>query len=146
MKLFILMIVLLCLPVLAYAEEGLCFKECYDVRGTIKVHANLRPYIHAENGRLLGIAEKDGKPSWPPAIETLLKDEADFTGKFHVCPTAHEAPGKMKVVCIDSATDLKTKAKTERFTDKIKQLEIFPLRYGVNELKAGGRDVVIVRI
>lgn len=101
----------------APAEEYNCIKDrrvvgaCYAVDGSITVGANMRPRINpAGTKRLLAIAERsetDTNYFWPQEIEEYLSTDNYIVGKFVVCPFTPDKPKVMRVVCIESARNIK---------------------------------------
>lgn len=79
---------------------------CYTVRGTLAVHANLRPYLHARK-RLLAIATSSETAEaaylMPDTVWRNLDPSQSIMGEFTVCPFTHEQPGVMGMVCIEDA-------------------------------------------
>ncbi len=58
--------------------------------------------------RMLGVSEQrfsvEGYYNLPASVRRRLSWDSDLFGDFVVCPFTHEAPGVMRLVCVDSAT------------------------------------------
>jgi len=85
-------------------------EECYNVRGKLIVHANMRLYLHTEGKRLLAVYYYPDVPepelALPKNVSEMLEANKQLSGDYKVCPFTPQAPGKMQIVCINSAKNL----------------------------------------
>ena len=85
--------------------------SCYQVRGRVRFNANMRPYLWpVGTKRLLGVALQSDAPDagyfWPDNLAKMTSLETDVFGDFLVCPFTSKKPGRMQMVCIESASHL----------------------------------------
>lgn len=101
----------------ALAEERGCQNDkrvmasCFDVQGTIMVHANLRAYLHeVKSGKSFALAFKTNEPDSqyfvPRSLLSRLGPDKDVYGHFVVCPLSKEAKGRQQTVCISDVVKL----------------------------------------
>lgn len=104
----------------AIAAENLCEPDrrvvasCFDVRGRLRLNANLRMYIWpVGTDRMLTVyyandrAEPD--PSLPANVAAVMKPGTDVFANYRVCPMSKYEPGKRQTVCVASASRIITR-------------------------------------
>lgn len=107
------------------ANDKHVVEACFDVHGRISVHANSRVYLWPVGTRRIYGIEYPPDLRLPDLPLPGNVDRAVFTptksgigvdvfGDFRVCPFTHDEPGKMRFVCIDSATHLRTELRNRR--------------------------------
>ena len=86
--------------------------ECFIVHGRLS-RFNGTPSVRlwkVGTNRILGVSEGrfylDGYRNLPESLEKMLSWETELFGNFLVCPFTHEKPGEMRLICIESASDL----------------------------------------
>jgi len=89
--------------------------ECFTIHGRLFV-ANGTPGVRiwrVGTTRILGVTDGDGdaegKSLLPPSVQKLLKADPFFTdiyGDYNVCPLEIDRPGRMRTVCVESASHL----------------------------------------
>lgn len=91
--------------------------KCFTIRGRMN-YWNGTPSVRiwpVGTKRMLGVSEGrfkiDGYVNLPAAIEAKLSWESDLFGDFVVCPFTPDEPGVMRLVCVDSATNLTVQAR-----------------------------------
>jgi len=93
---------------------------CYEVHGRLRVYANMRLYLWpVGTKRSLAVcfapdvcyppAPPQPAPPLPPNVAKVIDPDHDVFGDFRVCPLTPEKAGKMRIVCIDSASHLITR-------------------------------------
>lgn len=104
------------------AEAGLCARDkrvlsaCHEAHGRLRINANSRLYLWPfGTKRLLAVSYRSDLPEADPALPDnlakLLGLDVDVVGDFLVCPMSEEKPGRMQIICIDSAERLTTRPK-----------------------------------
>jgi hypothetical protein len=102
---------ILLLPRAAHAQS--CRERSELVGACFTVHGRLSAYNGAPTFRLwrintqrvLGIAGGDS-PIMPPEVRAQAGFGTDLFGDYEVCPFTPERPGRMQIVCIETATRL----------------------------------------
>lgn len=88
---------------------------CFTVHGSLSAHngaPTFRPYVDSTR-RVLGVrGDQDGLP--PALIPILMAPNGDafgklFEGDYTVCPFTAERPGRMRMVCVEDAKNVKTR-------------------------------------
>lgn len=98
------------------ANDKRAVAECYGVKGTLSMHANMRPYLKIKNnGRLLSISYKDNSSNadyfMPKEVADRIALDKNVVGDFNVCPFTMPKAHEMGVVCIESASHLTMQTK-----------------------------------
>jgi len=93
------------------ATDNRVVAACYDVHGRLRINANMRMYLWPiGTKRLLAVHyaadEPRADPALPPDLAKAIDLDHDVFGDFRVCPFTLERPGRMRIVCVDSATHL----------------------------------------
>ena len=91
--------------------------KCFTIRGRMSYY-NGTPSVRIwriGTTRILGVSEGrfkiPGFVNLPRKIESKLSLHTDLFGDFVVCPFTPDEPGVMRLVCVDSAKDLKVRPK-----------------------------------
>lgn len=90
---------------------------CYEVHGRLRVYADLRLYLWpVGTKRSFAVCFAPDVcppfhtlrpgPPLPPNVAKVIDPDHDVFGDFRVCPFTPEKAGKMRIVCIDSASHL----------------------------------------
>ncbi len=98
------------------ATDKRAVAPCYQVHGRLRVRWNLRLYLWpVGTKRLLAVHYAPDAPQpdppLPPNLAKVMDPDHDVFGDFRVCPFTPEKAGKMRIVCIDSASHLITRPK-----------------------------------
>lgn len=88
--------------------------KCFSIRGRMSYY-NGAPSVRiwpVGTTRLLGVSEgrffREGFTNLPKDLEDRLAiDTTDLLGDFVVCPFTKDEPGVMRLVCVESGTNLK---------------------------------------
>jgi hypothetical protein len=85
--------------------------QCFAVHGRVAFRANMRLYLWPiGTPRLLAISYPPEAQSEPPFMPDNLRRLIDLEhavfGDFEVCPLSPERPGRLRFVCIQSASHL----------------------------------------
>lgn len=88
---------------------------CFKVYGRIKIY-NGTPCVRiwpVGTNRLLGVSEgrfyNEEYANIPPDLAELLACDTEIFADFVVCPFTPDEPGVMRLVCIDSASNIVVK-------------------------------------
>jgi hypothetical protein len=90
-------------------------QPCFSVRGRLSVWNGAPTFRLQPTGskRMLGVAGGDGDPASPSVLSPALRaamtppspgELSPVTGVFRVCPLAPDRPGRMRPVCIATAS------------------------------------------
>jgi hypothetical protein len=86
--------------------------RCFTIRGRMN-YWNGNPSVRiwrVGTRRILGISEgrfkRDGYVNLPASIEARLSWDSDLFGDFVVCPFTRDEPGVMRLVCVESVTNV----------------------------------------
>jgi hypothetical protein len=88
--------------------------ECVDVRGRLRLNANLRMTIWpVGSDRMLTVrydnASAQPDPSLPADVAALLKSGTDIFADYRVCPMTKYEQGKRQTVCVAAASRIVTR-------------------------------------
>jgi hypothetical protein len=93
---------------------------CFSVRGRMSLW-NGTPSVRiwrVGTSRILGVSEQKyyepGICNLPNSLLAVLDWEKDVFGDFVVCPFAPDRPGVMRLVCVDSASNIVAKNRGKR--------------------------------
>jgi hypothetical protein len=96
---------------------------CFRIRGRMN-YWNGMPGMRiwrVGTRRMLGVVSVDGNDftdadfnTLPDNIKADLSPDTDLFGDFVVCPFTPDKPGEMRMVCIDSATNLRARERESR--------------------------------
>jgi hypothetical protein len=117
----LLSIAISCLVATAAGADESCKSSPKLVGACFAVHGRLSVYNGAPalriwplgSNRLLGVRNPDGNPAdvavLPPSIYRFMPERGalpNLYGDYEVCPLTQEQPGRMQMVCIESAANL----------------------------------------
>jgi hypothetical protein len=93
---------------------------CFTIRGRMRL-ANGNPSIRiwrVGTKRILGVSDgrfkMDGYANVPPAVAGRLSWDTQLFGDFVVCPFTGDEPDVMRLICVDSASNLKVRPIKDR--------------------------------
>jgi len=80
---------------------------CFTVHGRLSAYNGAPTFRIWRIGtrRILGVAGGED-PVMPPSLRAQAGFDADLFGDYEVCPFTPERPGRMQMVCIESASRL----------------------------------------
>ncbi len=104
----------------ACATDKRVVAPCYEVHGRLRVYADMRLYLWpVGTKRSLAVCyapdvcyppdPPELAPPMPPNVAKVIGLDVDVFGDFRVCPLTPEKAGRMRTVCIDSASHLITR-------------------------------------
>ncbi len=96
------------------ATDKRVMAACYEVHGRLRIYANMRLYLWpVGTNRSFAVHyapdAPQPEPPLPPNLAKVMDPDHDVFGDFRVCPFTPEKAGKMRIVCIDSASHLITR-------------------------------------
>jgi hypothetical protein len=94
--------------------------QCFRIRGRMN-YWNGNPSVRiwrVGTKRILGVSDVrfkiDGYVNLPPSIEARLSWDTDLFGNFVVCPFTRDAPGVMRLVCVESVSNVTVRPRKGR--------------------------------
>ncbi len=84
---------------------------CFDIHARLRLNANMRLYLWPiGTNRLLAVSYMSDVPEADPVLPSNLVDvmnsDKEVFGDFRVCPFTKEDPGKIQIICVESAENL----------------------------------------
>ena len=87
--------------------------SCFDLRGRLFL-ANGTPEYRiwpVGTSRVLGVSASESMPGYqrlPDAVANLVSWDQSVLADFTVCPFTGDEPGRMRLVCVDAARNVRT--------------------------------------
>jgi hypothetical protein len=101
-------------------QHPLLAGRCFTIRGRMSL-ANGNPSIRiwrVGTKRILGVSDgrfkMDGYANVPPSVAGRLSWDTQLFGDFVVCPFTRDEPDVMRLICVDSASNLKVRPIKDR--------------------------------
>ena len=93
------------------AGDARVVEACFDVHGRLRIDANLRMHLWPiGTRRLLAVHYRrdapEPDPPLPGNVAKALGLDNELFGDFRICPFTPDRPGRMRIVCIDEASNL----------------------------------------
>ena len=86
--------------------------SCFVIHGRLSMSNGTPEYriLRIGTKRVLGVSASHALPGYarlPESVATMLTWERDIIADFTLCPFTKDEPGRMQLVCIDNATNVR---------------------------------------